>query len=163
AEPEIIRLYVPAKQTSKWFFPGTELRVMPVDEFESLVKRAAAGSNRLKVPEAPRLIRARHQARLSSGVLTGQSELIIASNPDGSVDYAPGAWSPAVLGATRTAARGLTADELPTNPFIPTARTFPGTLGPASDPALNSIFGAHDSGTPSIWLDRPPAQSVRLE
>ena len=39
SEPEIIRVRVPATQTSKWFPGGTELRVMPAEQFESLVNR----------------------------------------------------------------------------------------------------------------------------
>ena len=66
SEPEIIRVWLPAEQTSKCFPPGTELRVMPADEFESLVVRATAGSSRQNAPEAPRLIRARHHARWSA-------------------------------------------------------------------------------------------------
>ena len=77
---------------------------MPADEFESLVERATAGSSRQKAPEAPRLIRARHHARWSSGVLTGQTELVIESGPSGPVDYVLDPWSPAVVGATGSAA-----------------------------------------------------------
>jgi hypothetical protein len=159
SEPQIIRVYVPAKQTSKWFAPGTELRVMPAGEFESLVKKATAGSSRRKRPEAPRLIRARHQASVSSGVLTGQTELIIASDESGPVDYVLDAWSPAVLGATRSATAAVESSELPANPFASPGRTFPASLTVMRD----TVLGARDSGKTSIWVDRHPLQAVHVD
>ena len=42
-DPEIIRVTVPAKEVSKWFPAGTELRVMPAKEFDSLVAGAKEG------------------------------------------------------------------------------------------------------------------------
>ena len=35
--PPIVRVRVPAKDVSKWFTVGTELRVMPALEFDALV------------------------------------------------------------------------------------------------------------------------------
>ena len=46
SEPEIVRVRVPAKEVSKWFPAGTELRVMPAEQFDSLVRRAIEGSAR---------------------------------------------------------------------------------------------------------------------
>ena len=161
--PEIRRVYAPANQISKWFPPGTELRVMPADEFESLVKRANAGSSRQTTPEAPRLIRARHQARWSAGFLTGQTELIIGSDPGGPVDFVLDAWSPAVRRATGSVAALPPAGELPVNPFAGPARTDSHALPVVRNPAVNWVLGAHDSGKTSIWVDRHPAQAVRLD
>ncbi len=43
SDPEIVRARVPARNISRWFPAGTELRVMPAEEFESLVARATKG------------------------------------------------------------------------------------------------------------------------
>jgi hypothetical protein len=163
SEPEIIRISLPSEQTSKYFPPGTELRVMPANEFESLVERAIAGSSRQKAPDVPRLIRARHQARWSSGVLTGRTELIIASGPNGPVDYVLDAWSPAVVAATRSASADFLGGELPLNPFADPARSTPDAHGERPVPAFNSVLGARDSGKTSIWVDRHPLQVVSLD
>ena len=162
SEPEIIRVQVPEKQTSKWFPPGTELRVMPADEFESLVKKAKAGSGRQKAREAPRLIRARHQARWASGVLTGQTELIIASDPSGPVEFVLDAWSPAVVGATRSAV-GALPGELPANPFVGLEGTHRQLPGVAGDHGFASVLGARDSGKTSVWVDCHPVQRVCVD
>ena len=88
---------VPAKDVSKWFPAGTELRVMPANEFESLVAGANEGLVRQRAAEPPRLIRARHHARLSSGVLSGRSELVIEAARSGPADFILEPWTPAIL------------------------------------------------------------------
>ena len=163
SEPEIIWVRLPAEQTSKYFPPGTELRVMPADEFETLVERAAAGSSRQKAREAPRLIRARHQARWSSGVLNGQTELVIESGPSGPADYVLDTWSPAVVRATGRAAADSLEGELPANLFAGPARTQPDALAATPALASNNVLGARDSGKTSIWVDCHPLQAVRLD
>jgi hypothetical protein len=163
SEPEIIWVRLPVEQVSKYFPPGTELRVMPADEFESLVLRATAGASRQKAPEAPRLVRARHQARWSSGVLSGHSELMIESSPNGPIDYVLDAWSPAVVGAARGPVTDLPGGELPANPFAGPARALPDALAFGPGPAFNSVLGARDSGKMSIWVDRHPLQAARLD
>ena len=63
-EPEIVRARVPSKDVAKWFPAGTEMRVMPAKEFDSLVKSASAGLLRQRAAQPPRLIRARHHRAL---------------------------------------------------------------------------------------------------
>ena len=57
SDPEVVPIYVPAKNVSKWFPPGTELRRLSRKEFEIHVEAAqrAAASRRPIAP--PRLIR----------------------------------------------------------------------------------------------------------
>jgi hypothetical protein len=162
-EPEIIPVSVPSTKVSRYFPPGTELRVMPAGEFESLVKKATAGRSRQKSPEDPRLIRARHQARVVSGVLSGRTELLIASDPGRPVDYVLDPWSPAVLLATRSASPGSEGPELPANPFASPALTFPDSRALLPSPAVNTVLGARDSGETSIWVDRHPLEFVRVD
>ncbi len=93
---------VPAREVSKWFPAGTELRVMPAKDFESLVAGASEGSVRRRVADPPRLIRARHRARLSAGVLSGRSELVIEAAKSGPADFILEPWTPAILVTPRT-------------------------------------------------------------
>ncbi len=102
AGPEIIRARVPASGVSRWFPAGTELRVMASKEFESLVAGANEGSARRRTPESPRLIRARHYARFSSGVLSGRSELVIEAARSGPADFILEPWTPAILATPQT-------------------------------------------------------------
>jgi hypothetical protein len=102
-DPEIVRARVPSKDVSKWFPAGTELRVMPAREFDSLVVSAREGLLRQRAAEPPRLIRARHRARLNAGVLTGQSELVIESARSGPAEFILDPWTPAILSAPATA------------------------------------------------------------
>ena len=53
---EIIRVQVPAKSTSRCFPAGAELRIMPVESFESLVRRSSAKLERRLRAEPPRLV-----------------------------------------------------------------------------------------------------------
>ena len=95
--PEIVRVRVPSKDVSKWFPAGTELRVMPAKEFNSLVGRANEGLLRRRAADPPRLIRARHHARLSKGVLVGRTELVIEAARSGPADFLLEPWTPAIL------------------------------------------------------------------
>ena len=103
SDPEIVRVRVPASEVSKWFPAGTELRVMPPDQFETLVRRAIAGSSREPAPLAPRLVRARHRARWESGVLSGHTELLIEAAASGPADFVLEPWTPAILPMPQTA------------------------------------------------------------
>ena len=153
----------PAATTSRWFPPGTELRVLRSEQFESLVKRATDGLNRQLSAEPLRLVRARHRAhRWNGGVLTGETELVIARSSAGPADYELDPWSPAVVSATAKAAPGSQDGELPINPFAEPARTDRANSAITLDPAVDSMLGAGDSGKQSIWVDRYPRQGVRL-
>ena len=103
SEPEIVRVRVPAKEVSKWFPAGTELRVMPAERFDSLVRGAIKGSSRQRAAQPPRLIRARHHARWNSGVLSGRTELVIEAASSGPADFVLDPWTPAILPMAPTA------------------------------------------------------------
>ena len=96
-DPEIKRVLVPAKAVSKFFPAGTELRIMPAKDFESLVAGATEGLVRRRAAVPPRLIRARHRARFSSGVVSGRSELVIEAARSGPADFILEPWTPAIL------------------------------------------------------------------
>jgi hypothetical protein len=100
--PEIIRARVPANEVSKWFPAGTDLRVMAAREFESLVARANEGLVRGRASDPPRLIRASHHGRFSSGVLSGRSELVIEAAKSGPADFILEPWAPAILATPQT-------------------------------------------------------------
>ena len=103
SEPEVIRVRVPAQDVSRWFPAGTELRVMTPAEFEAKVAAALKGSSLKHADRAPRLIRARHHAFVSSGVLVGRSELIIEPSPAGPAEFVLEPWSPAIVPSSMTA------------------------------------------------------------
>ena len=103
SEPEIVRVHVPAKDVLRLFPAGTELRVMPAEQFDSLLRRAIEGSSRQRTAEPPRLIRARHHARWDSGVLSGRSELVIEASSSGPADFVLDPWTPAVLPMAQSA------------------------------------------------------------
>ncbi len=90
SDPEIIRVQVPAKSTSRCFPPGTELRILPVEAFESLVKRSSAKLERRLSAEPPRLVRARHRARWDGEVLRGETDLEISKSAAGAVGLSAG-------------------------------------------------------------------------
>ncbi|WP_435015890.1 hypothetical protein TA3x_003444 [Tundrisphaera sp. TA3] len=95
--PEIVRVRVPSAKVSSLFPPGSDLRVLPFDQFEDLIGRAAA---RPGPAPTPRLARALHAARWEDGILSGRSELVLGPTPPpgpGLVVLDP--WSPAVTGA----------------------------------------------------------------
>jgi hypothetical protein len=101
-DPTIIPVRLPAKDVSKYFPAGTELRVMPVEKFESLVAGATEGLARRRASEPTRLIRAHHRARLRSGVLEGRSEIVVAAARTGPADFLLKPWTPAVLARSQT-------------------------------------------------------------
>ena len=101
-EPEIVRARVPAKEISRWFPAGTELRVMGAKEFEALVAAANEGSARRLTADPPRLIRARHHARFSSGVLSGRSELVVEAARSGPAEFILEPWTPAILATAQS-------------------------------------------------------------
>ncbi len=83
SEPEVIRVRVPAQDVSLFFPAGTELRVMTPAEFNAKVAAAFKGISLQKVDRSARLIRARHQACVRTGILTGRSELILEPSQAG--------------------------------------------------------------------------------
>ena len=79
-----------------WFPPGTELRGLGVEAFETLVKSAGDAARAQSRRPAPRLLRAEHAARWEAGVLIGQSKLTIAPGEAGPAPIALEPWSPAI-------------------------------------------------------------------
>ena len=126
-DPQIARVRVPAKDVSKWFPAGTELRVMPAREFDALVAAAQKRSSALRAAGPPRLIRASHHARLRSGVLAGRSELVVEAARSGAADFVLEPWTPAilatpqkpqVLGARDTGKTSLWIDQAPNQTIV---------------------------------------------
>jgi hypothetical protein len=103
AGPEVIRVRVPASDISKWFRPGTNLRVLTPKEFESKVEAAFKMHPGSSSSEAPRLIRARHQARWKQGILSGRTELVLRAGKGGQSEYVLEPWSPAIIVSPQTA------------------------------------------------------------
>ena len=97
AGPEVVRVRVPAKDVTKFFPPGTELRVLSPREFESRVEAASAEPAKGGATAAPRLIRARHRARWDSGLLRGRSELVVGTGRPGRSEFPLEPWTPAIL------------------------------------------------------------------
>ncbi len=102
-DPQIVRGRVPAKEVSKWFPAGTELRVMPARDFQAMVTKAQSRSSANQAAGPPRLIRASHHARIRSGVLVGRSELVIESARSGAADFVLEPWTPAILATPQVA------------------------------------------------------------
>ncbi len=93
--PEVVRVRVPAGKVSSWFPPGSDLRVLPHDRFEALVK---AASDRPSPSPSPRLLKARHSARWEAGRLLGKTELTVEPRrepPPALLILEP--WSPAIV------------------------------------------------------------------
>src|SRR5689334_4175995 len=57
--PEVVRVRIPAAKVSGWFPAGTELRMMSVEGFDSLLESARRGADGLGAGGPPRLVRAR--------------------------------------------------------------------------------------------------------
>jgi len=115
SEPEVVRVRVPAQDVSRYFPAGTELRVMTPADFEAKVAAAFKGLSLKPVDRSPRLIRARHSASVSSGVLTGRSELIIAPSRAGPGEYILDPWTPAIVPTSLSAGVvGARSDGKPT-------------------------------------------------
>lgn len=94
--PEVVRARVPSKKVADWFPAGEPLRLLAPDEFDSLLKAAEAGT-RERARGGPRLIRARHSARFSSGLLRGSSELVVVESSGERSALSLEPWSPAIL------------------------------------------------------------------
>jgi len=88
--PEVVQIRVPSEKVTNWFPTGTELRVVPIDQFQALLK---AIRDRPEPPTGARLLRARHRASLESGRLRGQTELSV--EPGASILILD-PWSPAL-------------------------------------------------------------------
>jgi hypothetical protein len=162
SEPEIVRVQVPAGNASRLFPPGTELRILKAEAFESLVKRSSEAIDRRLSAEPARLVRARHRARWDGSVLTGETDLVIARSLAGPADYVLDVWSPAVLSATTRAAAGFPDGGLPVQLFAEPARLTSFNRSSTADSVVDKLFGARDTGMQSILIDRYPRQAVRL-
>ncbi len=84
-------------------------------EFEAKVAAAFKATSLSKVDRPPRLIRARHHASVSSGVLIGRSELILEPSRAGPGEYVLEPWTPAIVATSLTAnVVGARSDGKPT-------------------------------------------------
>ncbi len=131
-EPEAIRVRAPIDRVGDFFRLGVETRGMAREDFDELLRSARRGLAERRGGGAPRLIRARHRARLDNGVLTGESELTIeheSTTPD-FIPLVP--WNAAIV-ATRDR-----RDESP-----PRVRTSP-------------------NGAVRLWIDRAGTHRVEL-
>ncbi|HWE39918.1 MAG TPA: hypothetical protein VG406_25430 [Isosphaeraceae bacterium] len=93
---EVVRLRVPEAKLGTFFPAGTELRGLPLAEFEALVRDARAGADRRRRPDGPRLLRARHSATWKDGLLVGRSELVVEGPADGPAPLWLDPWGPAL-------------------------------------------------------------------
>jgi hypothetical protein len=94
---DVVRVRVPAKDVTRFFPPGTELRVLAPEDFESRVAAARSQPAGGRPAVAPRIIRARHRARWESGLLRGHSELVVGAGAAGPVEVTLEPWTPAIL------------------------------------------------------------------
>ena len=97
APPEIIKLRVPVDRVSSFFPPGAELKGLAADAFDILVREARAGVAGRPEQNAPRLLRATHEAILRDDLLSGRTELIIQPPKVGAGTLTLDPWTPAVL------------------------------------------------------------------
>ncbi|HEV3162732.1 MAG TPA: hypothetical protein VGZ22_01730 [Isosphaeraceae bacterium] len=97
--PDIVRVQVPADQVSKWFPQGSELRGLPLAEFEALAKKAEAGLARRGGAPGPRLVRGRHAAKWVAGTLVGRSEFVFESPGNRPTPLVLEPWTPATVTA----------------------------------------------------------------
>ena len=155
-------MQVPAGNASRLFPPGTELRVLTAEAFESLVKRASEAIERRLSAEPARLVRARHRARWDGAVLTGETELVIARSQPGRRTMC---W---MSGRRRSFPRphvptaGFPDGELPVQLFAEPAGVTSFDRSSTADSVVDKLFGARDTGKQSILIDRYPRQAVRL-
>ena len=98
--PRIVRVRVPSDRVKTLFPAGTELRVMPRDEFEAL---AEAATRKTDPGSGPVILRARHEARLDGDRLVGRSEVSWNGLGDPEAVVALDPWTPAIDGAGGTA------------------------------------------------------------
>lgn len=126
--PEIVRTRAPSKKVANWFPADAPLRLLAPEEFEALVKSAAEGS-RERAEGGPRLIRARHSARFSAGLIRGRSELVVAggSGEPSAMSLEP--WSPAILAAAEP---GATVGALATGEVVL-------LLDPSAEPSTQRV------------------------
>ena len=98
--PPIVRVRVPSERVSTWFPPGTELKVMPAETLEELVRNVEARDSK-RSHRAARLLRARHFARWNDERLEGRSELVIQPARDTSAELFLEPWAVAVKSPSR--------------------------------------------------------------
>ncbi|WP_337174201.1 hypothetical protein [Paludisphaera sp.] len=99
---EVTRVRIPSRFVAAQFPPDTPLMALTPEAFEELLARVAA-ADRDRARGGPRLVRARHSARFSPGLLTGKSELVLAPGAgEFRVPIEP--WSPAILSGPKAGA-----------------------------------------------------------
>jgi hypothetical protein len=101
APPEVIRVHVPTSGVATWFPAGTPLRIVTPEQLDALLDAATRASARVDEVVHPRLIRARHHARLKAGVLVGSSRLTVMASASGQGIFPLDPWTPAILPSTR--------------------------------------------------------------
>ncbi len=138
--PEIVKVRVPAASVQKVFPAGSELRVLPPDEFRKLESAASEAARRGRRSEAPAIIRARHEARWDGEALSGKSEFLVrgVKDPGESSAVLLHPWSPAIVGE----------------------RPADGTLSLDADRRLRARLGLGPDQTLSVvWEQRARAKS----
>jgi hypothetical protein len=138
AGPTVVAVRLPSKDVPRYFPAGTELRVMPVGRFESLVKQATLAAQRRAATQAPRLIGAKHWATVRSGAIVGRSEFVIERARAEPGEFPLDPWTPAVtatpgkkgaLGASDSGKTSLWVDQSPTQAFVIEWDLHPRALG----------------------------------
>jgi hypothetical protein len=71
------RVRVPSDRVASSFPAGTEIKAVPTAEVDRLIEKATRPERPRGAAVAPRLLRARHQARWEEGALDGYSELVL--------------------------------------------------------------------------------------
>jgi hypothetical protein len=95
-EPDVRRVRVPADKVLSLFPPRSELRWVPRDEFEALVRKAQERAAAGKTSGEARLLRARHFIRWDGGVLHGRTELTVERAEKQRTLLFVEPWTPAV-------------------------------------------------------------------
>ncbi len=101
APPEVVWVHVPAGGVATWFPAGTPLRFLAPEQFNALLDAATRASERAGEMVLPRLIRARHHARLEAGVLVGSSRLAVMTSASGQGILPLDPWTPLILPSTQ--------------------------------------------------------------
>lgn len=100
----IFPLRVPSNRVGDWFPPGTEVKGMSSEAFETLLRSAQAATSRRASVGPPRLLRAVHEAVWRDGLLFGRSEFVIEPPTGASAKLPLDPWSPAIEGGAEGSA-----------------------------------------------------------
>ncbi|MDB5349976.1 MAG: hypothetical protein JWN86_1223 [Planctomycetota bacterium] len=99
--PEVVQVRVPEEKVRSFFPAGTELRVLPMQDFETLLKSVREAERPGgRADGSPRLLRAKHEARWEDGTLIGRSEFLTETSPNPASTVILDPWSPALDGET---------------------------------------------------------------